>query len=184
MVVHWLANMPRPLSDLRPSRLDFDALLNGTSLDAIAGLWSTHEIWRRLDQLADRLWRHRWRSNPRVRPLLFGRSVDRRDISYLLHGLYGLCACHQWSRSTVFNGAPSCDRQRNGRHTLVIRDIRDENEIKITEAIPCADEFASYGLACLAANGFDTILRILHLSGPRLRRIGPLIQVERQIEPS
>ena len=39
------------------------------------------------------------------------------------------------------------------------------------------------GLACLSANGFDTILRILHLSGPRLRRIGPLIQIEGQIGP-
>ena len=33
MVAYWLANMPRSLSDLRPSRLDIDALLNGTSLD-------------------------------------------------------------------------------------------------------------------------------------------------------
>ena len=45
-----------------------------------------------------------------VRSLLFGRSVDLRNISYLLHGLYGLCARHQWCRSTAFNGAPSCDR--------------------------------------------------------------------------
>jgi hypothetical protein len=48
---------------------------------------------------------YRW-----VRSLLFGRSVDLRNISYLLHGLYGLCACHQCSRSTAFNGAPRCDR--------------------------------------------------------------------------
>ena len=33
MVAHCLANMPRPVSDLRPSRLDIDALLKGTSLD-------------------------------------------------------------------------------------------------------------------------------------------------------
>jgi hypothetical protein len=32
-VAYGLADMPRPVSDLRPSRLDIDALLNGTSFD-------------------------------------------------------------------------------------------------------------------------------------------------------
>jgi hypothetical protein len=33
VVAHSLANMPLPVSDLRPSRLDIDVLLTGTSLE-------------------------------------------------------------------------------------------------------------------------------------------------------
>ena len=116
-------------------------------------------------------------------PFLCSRSVDLRNISYLFHGLHGLRARHQRSRSTVFDGAPRSYRQRNGRHTLIVRDIRDENEIKVAEAIPCAYHFASDSLARLVTNRFDTILRILHLSRPGLRRIGPLVHIERHVVP-
>ena len=33
-MARWLANMPQPTIDLRPSRLDIDALLRSTPLDA------------------------------------------------------------------------------------------------------------------------------------------------------
>ena len=106
-------------------------------------------------------------------PFLCSRSVDLRNISYLFHGLHGLRAGHQRSRSTAFDGAPCSYSQRNGRHTLIVRDIRDENEIKVAEAIPCSYHFAADSLARLATDRFDTILRFFPPEPPKIETYRP-----------
>jgi hypothetical protein len=55
--------------------------------------------------------------------------------------------------------------QRDCRHVFVARHIRDDDEIIFTKAIPAADEFAPGGLARCTAHGFNSVLRVLELSG-------------------
>jgi hypothetical protein len=115
--------------------------------------------------------------------LLSGRLIGLGDVGRLLHGPNSLRPRHQYRRLAGLDGAACGYSHRDCCHTLVVRHIGDENEIIITEAIPTTNQFAPDGLACRTSRGFNSVLRILELRGPRLRRVGYLVHVHRHVRP-
>jgi hypothetical protein len=58
------------------------------------------------------------------------------------------------------------NRERNGGHALVIWHVSDYDKIIVTEAVPTTNQFAADRFARLSSNGFNAVLRILHLCCP------------------
>jgi len=96
---------------------------------------------------------------------LTGGLIDLGDRVGLLHARYRLGSGHQHGRLGGFDGASCGDGHRDRRHGLIVRDIGDDEEIVLTEAIPATNELAPDGLAGSAAHGFNAVLRLLELGG-------------------
>src|SRR4029077_5158858 len=90
---------------------------------------------------------------------------------------------HQDGCFRRFDGAACSNSQRDCRHTFVVRYIADEDGIILAEAIPTTNEFAPDGLARLTSHGFNAVLRIFELGGPRFRSVGCLVHIERHVRP-
>ena len=59
----------------------------------------------------------------------------------------------------------------------------DEDGIILAEAIPTTNEFAPDRLARLTSHGFNAVLRIFELGGPKVRGVGCLVRLERHVRP-
>src|ERR1700747_2980508 len=114
---------------------------------------------------------------------LSGGLIGPGDGLRLPHTSDAFGARHQDRRLARLEGAACSNSQRDCRHTLVIRHIADEDDIILAEAIPTAHEFTADGLARLTTDGFNSVLRLLELGGPRLRGGGCLVHIERHDRP-
>jgi hypothetical protein len=90
--------------------------------------------------------------------LLSGGFVDLGDRARFLHARHGLGSAHQNGRFGGLDGSPRGYRQRDRRHTFIVRDIGDDDEIVVTEAIPTGNELTPDGLTRCAAYGVSTVL--------------------------
>src|SRR5258705_3026784 len=115
---------------------------------------------------------------------LSGWLVDLGDRVRLLHTRYRLGHGHQHGRLGGLDGASCGNGQRDGSHALIVRDIGDDGEIVVTEAIPTTDELTPDGLAGRTAHGFNSVLRLLQLGGYRFCSVGCLIHVKRHVSIS
>src|SRR5260221_974757 len=96
---------------------------------------------------------------------LSGWLVDLGDRVRLLHTRYSFGPGHQDGRLGGLDGASCCNGQRDGSHALIVRDIGDDGEIVVTEAIPTTNEFTPDGLARSTAHSFNSVLRLFELGG-------------------
>ena len=109
--------------------------------------------------------------------------ISLGDGVRLLHAPHAFRPRHQDGCFRRFDGAACSNSQRDCRHTFVVRHIADEDGIILAEAIPTTNEFAPNGLARLTSDGFNAVLRIFELGGPRVRSVGCLIHIERHVRP-
>src|ERR1700736_1689473 len=114
---------------------------------------------------------------------LSGGLISLGDGVRLLHALHAFRPRHQHSCFRRFDGAACGYGKRDCRHAFVVRHIGDDHEIIFTKAIPAANELAPDGLASRTADGFNSVLRVLELRGPRLRGVGCLVHIQRHIQP-
>src|ERR1700730_3117732 len=96
---------------------------------------------------------------------LSGRLVDLGYRVRLLHTCYCFGPGHQHGRFGGLDGTSCGNSQRDGSHALIVRDISDDGEIVVTEAIPTTNEFAADGLARSTAHRFNSVLRLFELGG-------------------
>src|SRR6476661_1552384 len=71
---------------------------------------------------------------------LTGGLIDPGDRIGLLHARYRLGPGHQHGRLGGLDGASCGNGQRDGGHGLIVRDIGDDGEIVVAEAIPATNE--------------------------------------------
>jgi len=112
-----------------------------------------------------------------------GGLIGLGDGVRLLHALHALHPRHQDGCFRRFDGAAGSNSQRDCRHTFIVRHIADEDGIVLAETIPTTNEFAPNGLARLTAHGFNAVLRIFELGGPRFRSVGCLVHIKRHVRP-
>jgi len=116
-------------------------------------------------------------------PKLPGWLIGLGDGVRLLHALHALHPRHQDGCFRRFDGAAGSNSQRDCRHTFIVRHIADEDGIVLAETIPTTNEFAPNGLARLTAHGFNAVLRIFELGGPRFRSVCCLVHIKRHVRP-
>jgi hypothetical protein len=85
--------------------------------------------------------------HPNPTTCLTGGLIDLGDRVGLLHARYSLGPGHQHGRLGGLDGASCGNGQRDRSHALIVRDIGDDGEIVVTEAIPTTNELAPNGLA-------------------------------------
>jgi hypothetical protein len=90
--------------------------------------------------------------------LLSGGFVDLGDRARFLHARHGLGSAHKNGRFGGLDGAARGYRQCDSRHTFIVRDIGDDDEIVVTEAVPTSNKLTPDGLARSAAYGVCGLL--------------------------
>src|SRR5690242_11900957 len=112
---------------------------------------------------------------------LSGRLIDLGDGVRLLHSPEAFRPRHQNGCLAGLDGAACGYSQSNCRHTFVVWHIGNDDEIIVAEAIPTANEFAPDRLTRRPAYGFNPVLRVLELGGPRFWGVGSLVHVDRHV---
>src|SRR5215472_18550723 len=110
-----------------------------------------------------------------------GGLISLGDDVRLFHALHALHSRHQDGCFRRFDGAPGSNSQGDCRHTFIVRHIANEDSIVLAETIPTTNEFAPNDLARLTAHGFNAVLRIFELGGPRFWSVGCLVHIERHV---
>ena len=101
-----------------------------------------------------------------ARRFLSGGLITFDDGLRLLQGRHKFRPGHQCSGMAGLDCATRRNRYGDGSHALDVRHVGDQNNVIVALAVPTTDHFASDRISHLPSNGFNAVLRIIHLRCP------------------